>query len=88
MRKFSLVLAAAVMAVGLAVSGGASAEDMPSNYEVLANGDILMKSATIGAHFFTVHYDGVIYSCMLNNGNVGCNASLSQTNKATALHLS
>ena len=66
MRKFSLVFAAAVMAVGLAVSGSASAEDLPSNYEVLAEGEILMKSYDYdnpAFHYFTVHYDGAIYAC-------------------------
>ena len=41
MKKFSLVLAAAVMAVGLAVSGGASATDA---HEILSEGKILMKT--------------------------------------------
>ena len=63
MRKFSLVFAAAVMAVGLAVSGGANAKDMPTNYEVLTRGEILMKSTIKLGHVFTVNYDGAIYSC-------------------------
>jgi len=68
MRKFSLVLAAAVMAVGLAVSGGANAEDMPTNYEVLTRGEILMKSDIKAGHAFTVNYRGAIYGCLLKDG--------------------
>jgi hypothetical protein len=64
MRKLSLVFAAAVMAVGLAVSGSASAEDMPSNYEILTEGKILMAALDGGDHSFTVAYDGRIYLCL------------------------
>ena len=42
MRKFSLVFAAAVMAVALAVSGGASAQTVD---EILSEGEILMKTS-------------------------------------------
>ena len=63
MRQLSLLLAASVMAVGLAVSGGASAEDKPSNYEVLTQGEILMKSAYKNGHVFTVIYDRAIFTC-------------------------
>jgi len=66
MRKFSLVLAAAVMAVGLAVSGGASATD--DAHKILSEGEILMKSSEQEpegtAHRFTVAHDGKIYRCV------------------------
>ena len=60
------------MAVGLAVSGGASAGDKPSNYELLTEGYILMKSALSHAHLFTVIYDKAIFSCAVAEGEVGC----------------
>ena len=63
MRKLSLLLAASVMAIGLAVSGGASAEYVPTNYEVLSKGEILMTSVMNEMHVFTVDYDGAIYGC-------------------------
>jgi hypothetical protein len=72
MRKFSLVFATTVMAVGLAVSGSASAEDIPSNYEVLTEGKILMESGSGDQHFFTVHYDGEIYGCRSFFGGLLC----------------
>ena len=68
MREFSLVFAATVMAAGLAVSGGASAEDMPTNYEVLTRGEILMKSDIKAGHVFTVNYHGAIYGSILAKG--------------------
>jgi len=70
MRKLSLLLAASVMAVGLAVSGGASAEDMPTNYEVLSKGEILMTSVITDKgrpyKVFTVDYGRAIYGCVIN----------------------
>jgi hypothetical protein len=82
MRKFSLVLAAAVMAVGLAVPGSVSAKDKPTNYEILMEGEILMKSGQPSAHFFTVHYDEVIYGCMSMPGLLFCKENKKQKNKA------
>ena len=79
MRKFSLVFATTVMAVGLAVSGSASAEDIPSNYEVLTEGKILMESGSGDQHFFTVHYDGAIYACKSVMGAMFCMKSSMQS---------
>ncbi len=64
MRKFSLVLAAAAVVVALAVSGSASAKDIPSNYEILTEGEILMAGNDGGEHSFTVAYEGRIYLCL------------------------
>ena len=65
MRKFSLVLAAAVMAVGLAVSGSASATDVA--HKILSEGEILMKTSKMGSqstlHDFTVAHNGEIFRC-------------------------
>ena len=63
MKKFSLVLAAAVMAVGLAVSGSASAEDDAN--EILSEGKILHAANDENGtyHYFTVAYDRLIYVC-------------------------
>jgi hypothetical protein len=79
MRKFSLVFATTVMAVGLAVSGSASAEDIPSNYEVLTEGKILMESGSGDQHFFTVHYDGEIFGCASVLGEMYCEKSSMQS---------
>ena len=67
MRKFSLVLAAAVMAVGLAVSGGASADRVwiteKDAHLILTQGEILYSSGSEALiHIFTVRY-GRIYFC-------------------------
>ena len=78
MRKFSLVLAAVVMAVGLAESGSASAKD--GVHEILSEGEILMKTSKKGSestvHDFTVAHDGEIYRCFTYlydaQGYLGC----------------
>ena len=73
MRKFSLVFAAAVMAVGLAVSGSASVEtrvETHKAHEILSRGQIIL--ATEGQRFehnwvhqISVSYNGMIYACMV-----------------------
>jgi len=80
MRKFSLVLAAAAVVLVLAVSGSASAADMPSNYEILTKGRILHAAQSDNersTHHFTVAYnDGYgtkgIYRCVSNATGTTC----------------
>jgi hypothetical protein len=65
MKKLSLVVAAVVMAVGLAVSGDASAEH--SSHEILSEGKILLSSASPkgpSLHYFSVAHDGKVYVCL------------------------
>ena len=68
MRKLSLLLAASVMAVGLAVSGGASAEQKPSAHEIISEGQIIL--ATTGdpfksnwVHLISVAHEGIVWAC-------------------------
>jgi hypothetical protein len=70
MRKFSLVLAAAVMAVGLAVSGTAFARSGFDVYtpekseEILLEGDILFVSkGKNSSHIFTVVFKEKVMIC-------------------------
>ena len=66
------------MAVGLAVSGRANAEYVPTNYEILSKGEILMTSVIPekGRPYkvFTVDYDRAIYGCVINleRANLKC----------------
>ena len=87
MRKFSLLLAAAAVVVALAVSGGASAENMPSNYDILTKGEILMKDGHKQGHAFTVHYDRVLYVCAINGAKhiMRCKEIKGQTEQATKM---
>ncbi len=70
MRIFSLVLAAAVMAVGLAVSNGASA-DKPTNYKLFTEGEILMKTGDGSGHHFTILWDKSLFGCTAYTRGLG-----------------
>ena len=74
MRIISLVFAAAVMAVGLAVSANAEVVSLIGKqaHNVLAEGEVLFatecpaSSCLPADHRFTVRYDGQIYACQVN----------------------
>jgi len=74
MKTLSILLASAVMIVGLSVSSHASAE--LDAHEILSEGEILMKHRETTFHEFTVAYDGKIYRCWTSghasNSHVAC----------------
>jgi len=61
MKTLSILLASAVMMIGLSVSSHAIAK--PDAHEILSEGEILMKHRDRIWHHFTVEYDGKIYWC-------------------------
>ena len=63
MRKFSLVLAAAVMAVGLAVSGGAWAVSGQAAEKILIEGKILSVSGNNATNNCT-SYEILVYDSL------------------------
>ena len=70
MKKLSLVVAAVVMAVGLAVSGGAFASEWSKPrqaHQIMTDGVVLLSSVGQGVHYFTVLYGGQIYACSVSD---------------------
>ena len=74
MRIISLAFAAAVMAVGLAVSGGASAEQKPSAHQILSKGKIIYAEGDDGAQHQNIWaaYNDQFYSCRVSDSGIGC----------------
>jgi hypothetical protein len=71
MKTLSILLASAIIMIGLAVSSNAIAD--PTAHEIVSEGKILMKRESGFWEFiFLVEHDGLIFWCESSQGILDC----------------